>query len=535
MQTGDQITKDVGLPVSLRSGSVGQTHLNQMEQRVEDAEQDNADPVGLSEEQADTDRLLRQLLGTAIADRYTDFCRLSSGRLPLTVPRPLAGHALRELDSLVRHVLAVPMDARAEDSREQEFCRRKARRVLRKMGFDDAAVQRAGDALKPRFSHKAQIERIASRLGLAPDGDVAKLWIELNESYGRVHERSFHERLEVDEAFQTQYALRFETVIRALAVQLQDRYAALMRRAKEIAAMKPAEGIELFVSEIPGAIQLQLYFYEHLTEEWLPYLEEEGLLGEPLPDAQIRNVLRLWAWPVGRYLVRMASSKDAATRKIVERTLRSLKSSTHPDVQRLGLDIIAALPAGEAATLADVVEGWLTPEAAPLFASPHAIIATLARAGYVEAALRVTTAVFQVFQRDGEAASFFDPTMYEHYLMKAVEELAKAGPLLALPAFCDLLLRASRMDRRLRAVKEEDYSYYMVGSLVPSPTDGGDALATIIRGIVTFADAAVEAEPSAVRRVLDIFANYRPRIFRRMELHALRKPPPKRLTLPTVS
>lgn len=258
-------------------------------------------------------------------------------------------------------------------------------------------------------------------------------------------------------------------------------------------------------------------------------------MGEPLPDAQIRNVLRLWAWPVGRYLVRMASSKDAATRKIVERTLRSLKSSTHPDVQRLGLDIIAALPAGEAATLADVVEGWLTPEAAPLFASPHAIIATLARAGYVEAALRVTTAVFQVFQRDGEAASFFDPTMYEHYLMKAVEELAKAGPLLALPAFCDLLLRASRMDRRLRAVKEEDYSYYMVGSLVPSPTDGGDALATIIRGIVTFADAAVEAEPSAVRRVLDIFANYRPRIFRRMELHALRKPPPKRLTLPTVS
>lgn len=36
---------------------------------MEDAEQDNADPFGLSEEQADTDRLLRQLLGTAIADR----------------------------------------------------------------------------------------------------------------------------------------------------------------------------------------------------------------------------------------------------------------------------------------------------------------------------------------------------------------------------------------------------------------------------------------------------------------------------------
>lgn len=75
-------------------------------------EADTADPSGLSAEQADTDRRLRQLLGTAIADRYADFFRLSSGRLPLTVSRPLAGHALHELDSLIRHVLAVPLDAR---------------------------------------------------------------------------------------------------------------------------------------------------------------------------------------------------------------------------------------------------------------------------------------------------------------------------------------------------------------------------------------------------------------------------------------
>lgn len=79
---------------------------------MDDAEQDKADPLGLSEEQADTDRLLRQLLGTAVADRYVDFCRLSSGRLPLMVSRPLAGHALRELDSLIRGVLTVPLDAR---------------------------------------------------------------------------------------------------------------------------------------------------------------------------------------------------------------------------------------------------------------------------------------------------------------------------------------------------------------------------------------------------------------------------------------
>lgn len=124
-----------------------------------------------------------------------------------------------------------------------------------------------------------------------------------------------------------------------------------MWRAREIAKMQPARGIKLFVAEIPGALQLQQYFYENLSEDWLPFLEE-GLLGEPLPDPLIR-AMGIWAWPVGRYLVRKASSDNEETRKIVVRTLHRVKSSTHPDVQHLGLDTIAALPAGEAAELAD--------------------------------------------------------------------------------------------------------------------------------------------------------------------------------------
>lgn len=480
------------------------------------------EPSGLSAEQADTDRLLRQLLGTAIADRYVDFCRLASGTLPLTVSRPLAGHALRELDSLIRHVLAVPMEARAVDDDEQAKLRGKARRMLKKMGFPDGAVQHAGEALEPKIGHKTQIEKIVVRLGLAPDGDVAKLWIELNDTYGRVHERSFHERLDVDEAFRTRYARRFDTVIRALAVQLQGTYSALMRRAKQIAAMSPGEGIKLFVSEIPGAIQLQGYFYDNLpSDDWLPVLEKASLLKEPLPDEQAGGGLRLWTWPVGRYLVRMASSNNAATRKIVERALRALASSMHPDVQRFGLDTIAALPADEAAPLADVIAGWLTPATAHFQAAPHKIIATLAQAGYAEAAFRVAEAVFQVFQRDGELVSFFDSTMYEHYMNGAMNHLAKADPLLGIPRFSDLLLHASRMDSRLSAVREEDYSYYTVGSLQPDQMGGGDILAALIRAIAKLATSAVEADPANAHCVLKLLSNYKPRIFRRIALHTL--------------
>jgi len=69
---------------------------------------DQPDISFLSAEQADSHRLILQLLGTAVADRYVDFCRLASGTLPLIVSRPLAGHALREtIVALVRSVLYI--------------------------------------------------------------------------------------------------------------------------------------------------------------------------------------------------------------------------------------------------------------------------------------------------------------------------------------------------------------------------------------------------------------------------------------------
>jgi hypothetical protein len=59
-------------------------------------------PPGLSPEQTQTGSLLRQLLGNAIANRYLDFCKLANGGIPLHATRPLAGHAMRELESLLR-------------------------------------------------------------------------------------------------------------------------------------------------------------------------------------------------------------------------------------------------------------------------------------------------------------------------------------------------------------------------------------------------------------------------------------------------
>ena len=85
------------------------------------------------------------------------FCRLCSGRLPLKVSRPLAGHALRELDSSIRSVLAAPMDALPQEDEQQVKRRADALRTLKDMKFDEETLQRADQALKPKLSHRTQI------------------------------------------------------------------------------------------------------------------------------------------------------------------------------------------------------------------------------------------------------------------------------------------------------------------------------------------------------------------------------------------
>jgi hypothetical protein len=109
----------------------------------------------LSPEQQETTSLLQRLLGSAIANRYVDFCRLAAGAFALNVSRPMAAHALRELDSMLRGALEVPMDARAPDTVVDVEKIEQERKQLRALGFEDQIIDRAAQALKPRLNHRA--------------------------------------------------------------------------------------------------------------------------------------------------------------------------------------------------------------------------------------------------------------------------------------------------------------------------------------------------------------------------------------------
>jgi hypothetical protein len=478
----------------------------------------------LPSEQTATAETLRLLLGTAVANRYLDFCQLVSGTLPLHTTLPLAAHALRELEALVRTVLAAPMDAVVAESPEAKLQRRKAVKSLKSFGYDDDVLQGVSGKLEPRVNHKQQIERICDRLGLDPDADVVVCWQALRDIHGSAHQRHFDKSLRVDEEFREKFARPFDVVMRGLASALQERYASLLQRARDIAMMPPTSGIKAFVSEIPGAGQLQHKFYENLlSEDWLPLLEEKGVLGEPLftpkeDDTGFRQ------WAVGRFLLRMAGSPNASTRAIVVGTIRSLAASTHPDVQLGGMEIAAALPPDDAAMLADTIAGWLVPGTRLFLQHPATIMKNLACGGQAAPALRVAASFFQVFLRDGHLATLHDQFIYEHFLSITAKDLIAAAPVPALELFSDLLRQAAVLKNYLPADKLADHSHNFIGDFDGNPQHR-DIPTSLAVAIVDAAAHAIQADGSQTGDVVARIRSRGGRLFERVAMRVVASSP----------
>jgi hypothetical protein len=485
--------------------------------------------IVLSPEQRDTTALLQRLFGRPVADRYTDFCRLASGASGLRVSRPMAAHALRELESMLRQALEAPFDARSVTNPSDPKRVNEIKSSMQRLGFNADAIRRALSGLEPRVNHKTQIIKIAERLGLAADSDIARAWVSLCDSFGKAHQRSFHHSLEVDDEFRSQYQVPFETVIRAIATSLQIRYDAFMQRVEQLTVMPNRQhAVALFAKEIPGALPLQWHFFGRLeTPDWLQPLAANGFLAAPPPlaDDAFIDGMRFRQWPAGNYLLRMARSEDPSARKLVAQALREVAGSKHPDVQYEGMQILAALPAEEAAPLVDVAADWLTPEARfQLLQAPHDLIRNLALGGQADAAFLVAGKVFQLFEHGGRLATLFSQHMYEHFLPSAVKQLADLRGEHATTFFCDLLMQAATISRKFAIDPPSDHTTYSFEAI---SEDGvkHDVFSALIGAVVRAAKIAINADPTRTTQIVSRIRSFTPKIFTRIALHVLAHKP----------
>jgi hypothetical protein len=325
----------------------------------------------------------------------------------------------------------------------------------------------------------------------------------------------------VDDDFRVQYLQPFDTVIRAVAIALQGRYVPLMRRVEELAAAdNRAEAAASFAREIPGAPPLQRHFFQSLTTgDWLPHLAKQGLLAEPLPALTLGETSegpRYRPWPAGDYLRRMAGSSDAQSRSGAIAALRNVADSKHPDVQHVGMEILAALPADESALLTDVAVSWLSQDTSFAVLQPaEKLIKKLAGGQQCGAALTVARALLQVWEEDGRAATLYGRNMYEHHLPLLMAPLTTNCGLEALRFAVTLLNQAGEIGRRI------DHDHYSLRSIANDEMANYDIYSALVSAVRRSAEMLVRGDPGVVRVAIEILTSNPAKIFERLALHVL--------------
>jgi hypothetical protein len=483
-----------------------------------------ANSFDLSADQRTTAKLLDRLLGQVVAARYEDLCRLSAGAFRLNVSKPMAAHALRELDSMVRSVLTVPVEAPTAKDPIAMQKSEAMRALLESQGYDPGPIKRAMTAVEPRTTHKDEIRVIAGNLGFDPNSDLVRRWSSIVDNYGRAHERSFHASLEVDDDFRENFLQPYDSVIRELALAVEGQYATLMRRVGELArSPKPEHAVKQFKKNIAGALILQWHFFQSLTSgNWIPLLIREGLIREPLiplPDSS-GDTISYRQWPAGNYLLRMAESPEPTTRKSVADALRLVANSTHPDVRQDGIGILAALPPEESAPLADLAIAWLQPDLgfAPVI-WPEQFVKKLADANQCEAALNVARALFCVVNNDGKIATLFSQHMYEHHLPILVPALTSCCGVEALTLFIDLLVQT------VVIIGNDRYRFYSSQHIGTNERHHHDVFETLIGAVCDSAKIVVSDNPSCMSDVIGMLTEHSLPIFTRLALHVLSQNP----------
>jgi hypothetical protein len=483
----------------------------------------------LTSEQQDTAKLIEELLGKAVADRYVDFCKLSAGSLGLRVSLPMAAHALREMDSIFRETMEEFAGVNPGPGEVELEKQAAAAEALCKIGYEEDAIRRAVPRLQAPDSHKGAIRKIVAWLGLAEDGDIAKNWLAVSRADSKAHERKFTRKLRVDDEYRERWAQPFDMVIRGVAAALQTKFAALIVRAGNLARMTDvAAALSAFEKQNIGAMTVQWHFYRSIEgPAWLPELINRQLVIEPLPrmpDDEGRLSYR--EWPVGQYLLKVAKGNDAKARAMLAGVLGSLAGSNHPDVRRDGLEILASLPPEEAAALSDVAVGWLTKEANILVTNPaERLLTQLAAAKQHDASLKVATALLQVFDRDGNVDSLYSRHMYEHSLPKIEETITGALGLDALRLLVSLLYETAVIGRKILLDPLQDYTSVLSGPLPEDDSAQYDIFGALAAAVRRSAVRLLAQEDADVRAIMDILLEHKFKIFERIALHVLAKKP----------
>jgi len=271
------------------------------------------------------------------------------------------------------------------------------------------------------------------------------------------------------------------------------------------------------------------YFFDQLSSpDWIAPLAEAGLFREPPPPIEVDGGFQLPTWSASRYLVRVAAQAPGSVLEVV----RALPDSDNTRVRQDVIDILNEVPPALAVEFVKKVVPWVGDRFQLLLPTKAAILMRrLALAGYSEAALTLTTKLFALQPDERERPPDFDISFpaepvpaigtyeYERLIEDSVGDLVTGSDFAAFALFAELLDKAmaisasgfsddrhdySSIWRKAIEPHEQDQMPSPMNSLVSAVRDSGTQVARAGRGELEDVYAALWAYDWSIHRRIAI-------------------------------
>jgi 8-oxo-dGTP pyrophosphatase MutT (NUDIX family) len=292
---------------------------------------------------------------------------------------------------------------------------------------------------------------------------------------------------------------------------------------------------ELLAKAEAQLTQGQFYrrFFEGLKNpEWIVPLRDKGWFNSPSQverDTE-RGTIGFRTWAASEYLVRMAEHAP----EIVTETILGIPESDNFSVHEDFLEAAAKLPAALAVKIADKEAKWIAKQPVMFTLLPTKLgrlAVHLAKLGEKKAALQLVQALLIITFKPESTERYRDRVQakidawhYRDFLKKFLPELS---PALGLPLIENraVTLNVYMLEtNKKQAESGDDHSYIWRPAIEQHSQNGSSRIEdALVVGCRDSAELAIQAGTVQLEEVLAAFGRYKWWLFRRLELHLVRK------------
>jgi hypothetical protein len=410
-------------------------------------------------------------------------------------------HSLREVTLLVSRKVSIP-----QEIKEDKECHKEEKKTLQKKLEKQFVGQ--PDLLPPSSGERVKI--------------LMRKWIEI---YGLFTSVSHHGRDASEDELSAGLA-DFEAIL----LQFVKDVPLTMEELDELLAIKkPAEKDVKRLTELLSHPSHVTYFFSRLgSPDWVEPLKKHGFFSSTPPIIREGGYVKFPVWPLSQYLIRVSSQRPKEVMDII-------KAAKEGDNFRVLSDFVQCslkLPSSVAKEIVPLAKEWIrTPYLSTLPEEVGQLCIKLSNEQESESALQVLDALLDVRLTEREkglpsreAQPYFGIWEYSEILEKVVPVVLKKELGRVVEILCKKLAKALGLEPAVKDTSR-DRSYIWKPSVEDRQRLGRDVKDVLVTSIKDSLEALWREDAETLEKSYKILSKYESPIFRRIELHLMRKFP----------